>query len=214
MTIGVPYGAMAGFLGGRVDNVMMRIVDILYSLPYMFLVILLVALFADAANVDPMMDWMGMERTGAIATWLKGPGMRLTMLFVGLGAVSWLTMARIVRGQVLALKTAEFVMAARAVGLTSPAIILRHLIPNTAGVVVVYSTLTLPAVMIQEAFLSFLGLGIQPPQASLGTLVYDGVQAMALAPWMLVFPGLFMAALLLCMNLLGDALQGRFQIGQ
>jgi oligopeptide transport system permease protein len=207
LMIGIPYGAVAGYLGGQVDNVMMRMVDILYSLPYMFLVILLVALFADPAFASRLVDWFNLEPTGLVAVWLSGPGLRLVLLFAALGAVSWLTTARIVRGQVLSLKNMAFIDAARAIGVSHRAIIARHLIPNTLGIVIVYATLTIPSVMLQEAFLSFLGLGIRPPQASWGTLINDGVQAMAVAPWLLIFPSLFLAVTLLSLNFLGDGLR-------
>jgi oligopeptide transport system permease protein len=177
--IGVGYGAIAGYFGGRTDNVMMRFVDVLYSLPYMFLVILLMVFFSRS----------------------------LWMLFAALGLVQWLTMARIVRGQVLSLKQQEFVEAARSIGAGSFHIIFRHLVPNTLGPIIVYATLTVPAVMLQEAFLSFLGLGVQPPRASWGTLVNEGATVMAFFPWMVFFPGLALALTLFCLNFLGDGLR-------
>ncbi len=177
--VGVGYGAVAGFFGGRLDNFMMRCVDVLYSLPYMFLVILLMVYFSRS----------------------------LVMLFVALGLVQWLTMARIVRGQVLTIKQQEYVEAARSMGTRNGAIILRHVVPNTLGPVIVYATLTVPAVMLQEAFLSFLGLGVQPPQASWGTLVNDGARVLAFFPWLALFPGLALAATLFCLNFLGDGLR-------
>jgi oligopeptide transport system permease protein len=158
---------------------MMRVVDILYSLPYIFLVILLLGFF---------------ERS-------------LVLLFVALGLVQWLTMARIVRGQVLSLRQQTFVEAARALGASDSAIIFRHLVPNTLGPVIVYTTLTVPAVILQEAFLSFLGLGVQPPAASWGTLVADGSRVLAIFPWLVVFPGLALAMTLLAFNFLGDGLR-------
>jgi oligopeptide transport system permease protein len=212
LMIGVPYGAIAGYAGGRIDNLMMRMVDILYALPYMFLVILLMALFADPEVADPIINLLGLDRDGRIADWLRGPGLRMVLLFAALGAVSWLTTARIVRGQVLSLKNMEFVQAARAIGLSRRAIIFRHLIPNTLGIVTVYATLTIPSVILQEAFLSFLGLGVRAPQASWGTLVNDGVQAMAVAPWLLLFPSLFLALTLLSLNFLGDALRDALEV--
>jgi len=212
LMIGVPYGALAGYVGGRVDNVMMRIVDILYSLPYMFLVILLMALFATPEFADPLIRFLDLEPNGFWASWLNGPGIRMVLLFAALGAVSWLTTARIVRGQVLSLKNMDFVEAARSIGLSHRAIIFRHLIPNTMGIVIVYATLTIPSVILQEAFLSFLGLGIRAPQASWGTLVNDGVQAMAVAPWLLLFPSLFLALTLLSLNFLGDALRDALEV--
>jgi oligopeptide transport system permease protein len=212
LTIGIPYGAVAGYLGGRVDEVMMRLVDILYSLPYMFLAILLMALFADPGLAEPVMAFFDLEPNGQVATWLSGSGLRMVLLFAALGAVSWLTTARIVRGQVLSLKNMDFIEAARAIGLSHRAIIFRHLIPNTLGIVIVYATLTIPSVILQEAFLSFLGLGIRPPQASWGTLINDGVQAMAVAPWLLVFPGLILAVTLLSLNFLGEGLRDALEV--
>jgi len=179
LLIGVVWGAVAGYVGGRTDDLMMRVVDVLYALPYIFLVILLLVFFS---------------RT-------------LVMLFVALGLVQWLTMARIVRGQVLSLKQQTFVEAARALGATDAAIIFRHIVPNTLGPVIVYTTLTVPAVILQEAFLSFLGLGVQPPNASWGTLVSDGARLLALFPWLVVFPGLAMSLTLLAFNFLGDGLR-------
>ena len=177
--VGVTYGAVAGYFGGRTDSFMMRFVDVLYSLPYMFLVILLMVYFSRS----------------------------LWMLFAALGLVQWLTMARIVRGQVLSLKMQEFVEAARAVGAGSRHIIFKHLVPNALGPIIVYATLTVPAVMLQEAFLSFLGLGVQPPKASWGTLVNDGATVMAFFPWMVLFPGMALALTLFCLNFLGDGLR-------
>ena len=177
--VGVSYGATAGYFGGRTDNTMMRFVDVLYSLPYMFLVILLMVYFSKS----------------------------LWMLFAALGLVQWLTMARIVRGQVLSLKQQEFVEAARSIGASSAHIIFRHLVPNALGPIIVYATLTVPAVMLQEAFLSFLGLGVQPPQASWGTLVNEGATTMAFFPWLVFFPGVALALTLFCLNFLGDGLR-------
>jgi oligopeptide transport system permease protein len=179
LVIGVTWGAVAGYAGGRTDDVMMRIVDVLYALPYIFLVILLLVLFSKS----------------------------LLMLFVALGLVQWLTMARIVRGQVLSLKNQTFVEAARALGAGDGAIIFRHIVPNTLGPVIVYTTLTIPAVVLQEAFLSFLGLGVQPPAASWGTLVSNGSQVIALFPWLVIFPGVSLSLTLLCFNFLGDGLR-------
>jgi oligopeptide transport system permease protein len=179
LLIGVSYGAIAGYRGGRTDEVMMRAVDVLYSLPYIFLVILLLVFFSRS----------------------------ILMLFVALGLVQWLTMARIVRGQVLSLKQQNFVEAARALGAGDSAIIFRHIVPNTLGPVIVYTTLTVPAVILQEAFLSFLGLGVQPPAASWGTLVSDGARLLALFPWLVIFPGLALSLTLFCFNFLGDGLR-------
>ena len=179
LAIGVAWGAVAGFLGGAVDEVMMRIVDVLYSLPFIFFVILLMVTF----------------------------GSNIILIFIAIGAVEWLTMSRIVRGQTLSLKQKEFVEAAQAAGLTQGAIIFRHIVPNLLGPVVVYVTLTIPAVILAESFLSFLGLGVQPPMASLGTLIAGGAQDMELAWWLLVFPSLTMVVTLMCFNFIGDGLR-------
>jgi oligopeptide transport system permease protein len=179
LIVGVSWGAVAGYRGGKTDEIMMRFVDILYSLPYIFLVILLLVFFSRS----------------------------ILMLFVALGLVQWLTMARIVRGQVLSLKQQNFVEAARALGASDRAIIFRHIVPNTLGPVIVYTTLTVPAIILQEAFLSFLGLGVQPPNASWGTLVSDGARVLALFPWLVVFPGLALSMTLFCFNFLGDGLR-------
>jgi oligopeptide transport system permease protein len=179
LLVGVSWGAIAGYAGGLVDEAMMRVVDVLYSLPYIFLVILLLVFF---------------ERS-------------LVLLFVALGLVQWLTMARIVRGQVLSLRRQTFVEAARALGASDGAIVFRHLVPNTLGPVIVYTTLTVPAVILQEAFLSFLGLGVQPPAASWGTLVADGSRVLAIFPWLVIFPGLALSLTLLAFNFLGDGLR-------
>src|ERR1700722_4194674 len=179
LLIGVIYGATAGYLGGRGGNLMMRIVDILYSLPFIFFVIILMVLF---------------DRN-------------FFLLFVAIGAVEWLTMARIVRGQTLSIKQKEFIEAARA-GVVSPfAIIRRHVIPNVVGPVVVYVSLTVPGVILTESFLSFLGLGVQEPLTSWGVLISDGANQMETAPWLLIFPSLFMAVTLFCFNFIGDGLR-------
>jgi oligopeptide transport system permease protein len=179
LVIGVLYGATAGYLGGRVDAVMMRAVDILYSLPFIFFVIILMVMF---------------DRN-------------FILLFVAIGAVVWLTMARIVRGQTLSAKQKEYIEAARAAGVSPFAIITRHIIPNVVGPVVVYVTLTVPDVILTESFLSFLGLGIQEPLTSWGVLISDGTNTMESAPWLLVFPALFMAVTLFCFNFIGDGLR-------
>ena len=178
-TIGTVYGAVSAYVGGRVDGVMMRFVDVVYALPYMFLVIVLVTIF----------------------------GKSLVLLFVALGGVGWLTTARIVRGQVLSLKEREFVLAAHSLGSTAGTIIFRHLIPNTLGPIIVYFTLTVPTMILQEAFLSFLGLGVQAPRPSLGALINDGASHMAVFWWELVFPGGVMATLLFSLNFLGDGVR-------
>lgn len=179
LTIGVSYGSIAGFRGGRVDHLMMRLVDILYGLPFMFVVILLIVLF----------------------------GRNILNLFIALGAVQWLTMARIVRGQVLSLRTREFVLSAHAMGASPRRVVVRHLLPNAVGPIVVYATLTVPAIMLEEAFLSFLGLGVQPPMASWGSLAAEGAAAMDAYPWLIVFPGLALTLTLLSLNFLGDGLR-------
>jgi len=184
LVIGVSYGATAGYLGGRIDDLMMRIVDVLYSLPYVIIVIVLLALLP-----------------------AKTPTGQLAQLFFALGAVSWLTMARIVRGQVMSLKNQEFILAARATGVSTPKIIFRHLVPNTLGPVIVYATLTVPTVMLSEAFLSFLGLGVRPPRVSWGSLAAEGAQNLAIYPWQLIFPGVTMALMLFSLNVLGDGLR-------
>jgi len=184
LLIGISYGAVAGYIGGRVDNLMMRLVDVLYSLPYLILVIVLLSMFRS-----------------------QTPRGQLVLLFVALGSVSWLTMARIVRGQVLSLKNQEFVLAARATGVSTTRIIFRHLVPNTLGPVIVYATLTIPQVMLTEAFLSFLGFGVQAPLASWGSLAADGAQNIAIYPWQLIFPGVTMALTLFSLNFLGDGLR-------
>jgi len=184
LVIGVSYGAIAGYVGGRVDDLMMRIVDVLYSLPYVIIVIVLLALLP-----------------------AKTPTGQLAELFFALGAVSWLTMARIVRGQVMSLKNQDFVLAARATGVSTQKIIFRHLVPNALGPVIVYATLTVPTVMLSEAFLSFLGLGVRPPRVSWGSLAAEGAQTLAIFPWQLIFPGVTMALMLLSLNFLGDGLR-------
>ncbi len=179
LLIGVAYGATAGYFGGRIDSLMMRGVDILYALPFMFLVILLMVVF----------------------------GRHLLLIFVAIGAINWLDMARIVRGQTLALKNREFVIAARASGVSNGRIIRRHIVPNLLGVVMVYVTLTIPQVILVESFLSFLGLGVQEPATSWGALVNEGARDMEAAPWALVFPAAFLALTLFCFNFIGDGLR-------
>jgi oligopeptide transport system permease protein len=179
LLIGITYGAVSGYLGGRIDQFMMRIVDILYALPFMFLVILLMVFF----------------------------GRNILLIFVAIGAINWLDMARIVRGQTLSIKEQEFIEAAQAIGVSTPRIIQRHVIPNLLGVVIVYVTLTIPQVILVESFLSFLGLGIQEPMTSWGALVNEGAQEMQNAPWMLIFPALFLATTLFCFNFVGDGLR-------
>lgn len=179
LIIGVVYGAISGFFGGRTDAIMMRIVDIMYALPFAIFVILLMVFF----------------------------GRQFILMFVAIGAVEWLTMARIVRGQVLGLKKQEFIEAAFALGLSKRRIIFRHLIPNVLGPVIVYATLTVPMVMLLEAFLSFLGLGVQPPMSSWGVLIKEGAEVMEEYPWLLIFPGAAFAITLFSLNWLGDGLR-------
>jgi oligopeptide transport system permease protein len=184
LIIGVAWGAIAGYFGGRVDAVMMRIVDILYALPFMIFVVLLMVVF----------------------------GRNLLLLFLAIGAVEWLTMARIIRGQVQTLKQLEFVEAAISLGLSRTAIIARHVIPNALGPLIVYTTLTIPSVMLLEAFISFLGLGVQPPQSSWGVLISDGVETMEEYPWLLIFPGITLSVTLFALNFLGDGLRDALDV--
>jgi oligopeptide transport system permease protein len=184
LTIGVCYGAIAGYAGGKLDEVMMRLVDILYALPFTIFVILLMVIF----------------------------GRNIILLFVAIGAVEWLTMARIVRGQIQSLKKAEFIEAARSLGLGSRRIVFRHLLPNILGPVIVYTTLTIPAVMLLEAFLSFLGLGVQPPMSSWGLLIKDGAEKMEEYPWLLLFPGTLFSLTLFSLNFLGDGLRDALDV--
>ena len=184
LTIGVVYGAIAGYFGGRTDAVMMRLVDIIYALPFTIFVILLMVFF----------------------------GRNIVLLFVAIGAVEWLTMARIVRGQVMALKKMEFIEAARSLGYGNRRIIFRHMLPNILGPVIVYTTLTIPAVMLLEAFLSFLGLGVQPPMSSWGTLIKDGAEKMEEYWWLLIFPGTIFSLTLFSLNFLGDGLRDALDV--
>ncbi len=182
LVIGVTYGAVAGYVGGRTDAVMMRFVDVLYSIPFMFVVILLVVVF----------------------------GRSIFMIYLALGLVEWLDMARIVRGQTLSLKHKEFIQASRAMGVGNSTIITRHIIPNAIGPVVVYVTLTIPKVILIESFLSFLGLGVQEPETSWGVLISEGAALMEVAWWMLVFPSAFLVICLFAFNFLGDGLRDAF----
>ncbi len=179
LVIGVAYGATAGFFGGRIDNLMMRLVDILYSLPFMFFVILLMVIF----------------------------GRNIFLIFIALGAISWLDMARIVRGQALSIRGRDFIEAARAGGVSNARIISRHIVPNLLGPVIVHATLVIPQIILAESFLSFLGLGAQEPLTSWGVLIAEGAQTMEAAPWMLIFPALFLAITLFCFNFIGDGLR-------
>jgi oligopeptide transport system permease protein len=184
LVIGVIYGAIAGFVGGNVDAAMMRTVDILYALPFTIFVILLMVFF----------------------------GQNIILLFVAIGAIEWLTMARIVRGQVMSIKQQEFVEAARALGLRQRRILLRHILPNLLGPIIVYATLTVPEVMLLEAFLSFLGLGVQPPQSSWGVLIKEGAEMMEEYPWLLIYPAVAMALTLFSLNFLGDGLRDALDV--
>jgi len=184
LIVGVGYGAIAGYIGGRTDNLMMRLIEILSGLPLIFFVIFLNVLFGRSEYV----------------------------LFISIGAVAWLTMARIVRGQTLSIRRQEYVAAAVASGAGTGRIIARHVIPNALGPVIVYATLTVPQIILFESFLSFLGLGIQEPGASLGTLIAEGVGEMEAAPWILLAPGIVLAVLLLCLNIFGDGLRDALDV--
>jgi oligopeptide transport system permease protein len=181
--IGVIYGAIAGYIGGRTDNIMMRIVDIIYGLPYVMLVIILLSMFSKEGKSG------------------------IFILFIAIAAVSWLTEARVVRGQIISLKNSEFVEAAKSMGAGSGRIIFRHLLPNTLGVIIIFATLSIPSFIMNESFLSFLGLGVSAPLASWGTLVSEGVQGMELYPWRLLVPAVAMTIFLFAMNFLGDGLR-------
>ncbi|HEY0459028.1 MAG TPA: ABC transporter permease [Pyrinomonadaceae bacterium] len=273
LIIGVSYGAIAGYLGGGIDNLMMRIVDIIYSIPYILVVIVLLSVFG-GPNTPVLISWLPqvlaalvllivlipvavliyrrlvehftdldgvilfllkilytagvlaviaavvivtgyLLMLGNVGTYWAGlysgnvnQGLsQIFLLFFALGLVSWLTMARVVRGQVLSLKNQEFVLAARATGVSTLGIIFKHLVPNTLGPVIVYATLTVPSVMLTEAFLSFLGLGVQAPYASWGSLASDGIKNIAIYPWQMIFPGVTMALTLFSLNFVGDGLR-------
>ena len=184
LVIGVSWGAVAGYVGGRVDAVMMRLVDILYALPFMIFIVLLMVVF----------------------------GRNILLLFLAIGAVEWLTMARIMRSQVQSLRQQEFVEAAVSVGLSPAAIIRKHVVPNALGPIIVYTTLTIPSVMLLEAFLSFLGLGIQPPATSWGLLISYGAETMEEYPWLLIFPGCALTLTLFSLNFLGDGLRDALDV--
>jgi|TARA_B110000495_G_scaffold29892_1_gene22756 oligopeptide transport system permease protein len=177
--IGVSYGAISGYFGGKTDAIMMRVVDVLYAMPFLFFVILLMVFF----------------------------GRSILLIFIAIGAVNWLDIARIVRGQTLNIKGKEFVDAARAGGVSNIKIVFKHIVPNLLGLVVVYVALTVPQVILVESFLSFLGLGVQEPMTSWGALVNQGAKQMETSPWMLIFPGLFLATTLFCFNFIGDGLR-------
>ncbi len=272
LAVGVSYGAIAGYLGGKIDNVMMRIVDIIYAIPYILIVIVLLSVFGGpntqvliaglpsilavlivgvvgvlvAVNIYRRIFGEGVALnfgdkakrfafglveaivvvglTGLSAYLVSRTGIgasigerygdvvslgmsQIFLLFFALGLVSWLTMARVVRGQILSLKNQEFVLAAKATGVSTFGIIFRHLVPNALGPVIVYATLTVPGVMLSEAFLSYLGLGVQAPYASWGSLAADGVKNIGIFPWQLIFPGVTMALTLFSLNFLGDGLR-------
>jgi oligopeptide transport system permease protein len=195
LIIGVSYGAVAGYFGGTVDAVMMRIVDMLYSIPFIFVVIFLVT-FLGEDSVKKQLDSVGIDQ--------------ITIFYIVIGAIYWLTMSRVVRGQVLSLRTEQFIEAARTVGASPFRIVFKHLVPNVLGVVIVYLTLTIPSVMLFEAFLSFLGLGVSPPDVSWGLLLNDGVEALSIVKvfwWVVVFPGGALAATLFALNFLGDGIR-------
>jgi oligopeptide transport system permease protein len=202
LTIGVLYGTIAGFIGGKLDALMMRIVDILYALPFTIFVILLMVIARDlGVTIEAwLLSALGWK-TDIANKW------NLILLFGAIGAVEWLTMARIVRAQVLSLRKQEFIEACISLGLSRRRIILRHMIPNVLGPIVVYTTLTIPAVMLLEAFLSFLGLGVQPPMSSWGLLIKEGSEMMEEAPWLLIYPGLLFSLTLFSLNFLGDGLR-------
>jgi oligopeptide transport system permease protein len=184
LTIGVTYGAIAGFFGGIIDDLMMRFVDVLYAIPFVFFVIVLMTV------VDT-----------------PDPAVKLMWIFAAIGAVEWLTMARIVRGQTISLRKKEFVEAARASGAKPIEIVFRHIVPNVLGPVVVFATLNIPVIILAESFLSFIGLGVQEPMASLGSLISAGARQMIQAPWMLISPAVTMLITLLALNFLGDGLR-------
>jgi oligopeptide transport system permease protein len=184
LSVGISYGAVAGYLGGRVDQLMMRLIEVLSGLPLIFFVIFLTVIF----------------------------GQSQTLLFLAIGAVGWLTMARIVRGQTLSIRQREYIEAAVASGANSARVIFKHVVPNLWGPVIVYATLTVPQIILFESFLSFLGLGVQEPHASLGTLIAEGAGEMEAAPWILLVPGGLLAALLLSLNILGDGLRDALDV--
>lgn len=201
LTIGIGYGTISGYFGGKIDSVMMRLVDILYSLPFVIFVILLMVFAKDLG--DSIDEWF---RARGSEFSISGQW-NMLLLFVAIGAVEWLTMARIVRGQVMSLRQQEFIEACISLGLPTRRILFRHMVPNILGPVIVYTTLTIPAVMLLEAFLSFLGLGVQPPTPSWGLLIKDGADRMREAWWMLVFPGALFAITLFSFNFVGDGLR-------
>jgi ABC-type dipeptide/oligopeptide/nickel transport system permease subunit len=205
LVIGVLWGAVAGYIGGRVDSCLMRLVDILYSLPSIIFVIVLVTTFGEMLKQSPLVRQSPAAESA----------LRVILLFVGLGAVSWLTMARIVRGQVLSLRSRAFVEASRSLGAGTVRILFRHIIPNIFGVAITYVALTLPAIILYESFLSYLGLGVQPPMASWGTLIAEGVaqiNPIRIYWWLIVFPGGVLVTTLLALNFLGDGLRDAWDV--
>jgi oligopeptide transport system permease protein len=195
LIIGVTYGAVAGYVGGWVDNLMMRLVDVLYSIPFIFVVIFVITILSEE-SIKTRLESYGVDR--------------IVVFYILIGAIYWLTMARVVRGQVISLKNEQFIEAARTIGAGRPRIVLAHLIPNVMGVVIVYLTLTIPAVMLFEAFLSFLGLGVTAPDVSWGLLANEGI--LVITPiktfwWLVLFPGLTLALTLFALNFLGDGLR-------
>jgi oligopeptide transport system permease protein len=205
LVIGVSYGAIAGFFGGKADMVMMRIVDILYALPFTIFVILLMVFLKDPMQVfDSWLSQHGMKQA-------QGVG-KIMLLFATIGALEWLTMARIVRAQIMSVKKMEFIEAARSLGYSRSRIIFRHMVPNILGPVIVYTTLTIPSVMLLEAFLSFLGLGVDDPMSSWGKLIKDGADKMEEYWWLLVFPGTLFSLTLFSLNFLGDGLRDALDV--
>jgi oligopeptide transport system permease protein len=206
LTIGVTYGAVSGWCGGRIDALMMRIVEIIYALPFTVFVILLMVFLK-----DPMQRFDAwLTQYPMFADW-RGAG-KILMMFAAIGAVEWLTMARIVRGQVMAIKKMEYIEAARSMGFGPARILGRHLLPNALGPIIVYATLTIPGVMMLESFLSFLGLGVDAPMSSLGTLIHDGADRMEECWWQLVFPGVVFSLALFSLNFLGDGLRDALDV--
>jgi oligopeptide transport system permease protein len=205
LAIGVSYGAVAGFFGGKADMVMMRIVDILYALPFTIFVILLMVFLKDPMqSFDSWLGQHGMKQA-------QGVG-KILLLFATIGAVEWLTMARIVRAQIMSVKKMEFIEAARSLGYSRSRIIFRHMVPNILGPVIVYTTLTIPSVMLLESFLSFLGLGVDDPMSSWGKLIKDGSEKMEEYWWLLVFPGALFSLTLFSLNFLGDGLRDALDV--
>jgi oligopeptide transport system permease protein len=196
LAIGVTWGAVAGYVGGRLDNAMMRFVDMLYSIPFIFVVIFLITILSEPKTIKPWLDEHGIDR--------------IVIFFVVVGAIYWLTMSRVVRGQVISLKQNQFIEAARTIGASQRRIIFRHLVPNLLSVVIVYLTLTIPSVMLFEAFLSFLGLGVEAPDVSWGLLANEGVNVITPVKiywWLVVFPSLAIGLTLFSLNILGDGLR-------